>query len=518
MAAKQSFVRGAAVLAAAGAISKLLGAIYRIPLARMIGGEGMGLYQMAYPIYTTILALATAGVPVAISVLVARRESQGLSGDSQRLLSVSLILLGTIGFCLSAALFLAAPYLASRVLHEPRASLALAAIAPAITFAALMSVWRGYFQGHQWMLPTAVSQVVEQLVRVIFVLVLAFFLLPRGLTYAAAGATFGAVMGGIAGLLVLMGFYTWFRKKKKAEVKVFNVSGESNRELALNMVKLAVPISLGSVVVPLVQMLDAVIVPGRLASIGYTTARATELYGQLSGMASVLINLPTIFTISIATSLVPAVSEAVASSGNRAAIERINNGLRLGAMIAWPCALGLFVLATPIMDLLFATPEAGIPLMPLSFSVLVLAAFQISSASLQGMGRADLPLRHLIVTGLIKVIMNYTLTGMPMLGIMGPGFGTVLAFGIGSCLNLFRLVRLSGIKIEVHRHLRIAFCGIVMGVGVKYLYDFMVLAALDSHLATLVAIMLGAAIYGVLLALYGELDRVLIRRLLRSFR
>ena len=174
------------------------------------------------------------------------------------------------------------------------------------------------------------------------------------------------------------------------------------------MIKLAIPVSFGAVVVPLVQMLDAVIVPSRLMATGYSTAQATELYGQLSGMASVLINLPTIFTIAISTSLVPAISEAIARQDRLDLQGRLNHAVRAAMLVALPSAAGLYVLAHQITDLLFASPEAGIPLEPLAFSVIVLAAFQISSAALQGLGKPNIPLRNLIITGLFKVFLIFT--------------------------------------------------------------------------------------------------------------
>jgi stage V sporulation protein B len=300
---KGSFLKGAVILSVAGAISKVLGAIYRIPLARLLGGEGMGLYQMAYPIYTTILSLATAGVPVAISVLVSRKETQGFTGDSKKIFRVSLIILSLLGIILTLLVMQSAHFLAEKVLHQPRAYYPIMAVAPAIFFSGLMSVFRGYFQGHQWMIPTAVSQVVEQLFRVTAVLILAVLLFPRGLQYAAAGATSGAAVGGIAGLLVLGVYYIYFRNRSSSN-SILHYSGTTSGELAREFVRLAVPVSFGAVVFPLVQVLDAIIVPGRLMAINYSTSQATALYGQLSGMAAVLISLPTIFTISISTSMV----------------------------------------------------------------------------------------------------------------------------------------------------------------------------------------------------------------------
>jgi len=510
---KGNFLKGALVLSIAGAISKILGAVYRIPLARLLGGEGMGLYQMAYPIYTTILALATAGVPVAISVLVSRKETQGYNGDSKRIFRVSLLMLFFFGIILTLLIMQIAHFLAGSVLHEPRAYYPILAVAPAIFFAGLMSVFRGYFQGQQWMMPTAVSQVIEQLFRVTAVLILAFLLFPRGLEYAAAGATFGAVVGGFVGLIVLIIFYWSYQKKNKAETLRFGPS--SSFDLAGEIIRLAIPVSFGAVVLPLVQMLDAIIVPGRLMSIGYTTSQATSLYGQLSGMAAVLISLPTIFTIAISTSLVPAVSEALAEKDFLGLNSRLNYGLRAAMIISLPCAAGLYVLAVQICDLLYAAPEAGIPLEVLAFSTIVLAAFQLSSAGLQGIGRPEIGMRNLLVTGGLKVVFNYSLTSIPMLNIQGAAIGTVMAFAFGSALNLYYLQRYTGIHYELGRLLKLVLVTIVMGISVKLSYGLVVGMGLHSHLATLLAICVGVAIYGGLLLILKEIDMEMVKRLTR---
>ena len=490
---KKNFLRGALVLSIAGAISKLLGAIYRIPLARLLGGEGMGLYQMAYPIYTTILALATAGVPVAISVLVSRKETEGYSGDSRKIFRVSLLILFIFGIILTLLVMQSAHFIANNVLEEPRAYYPILAVAPAIFFAGLMSVFRGYFQGHQTMIPTAVSQVLEQLFRVTAVLILAFLLFPRGLEYSAAGATFGAVVGGIVGLIVLGIYYLSFRSKSKTQGRVLQYSGDSSMKLAREMITLAIPVSFGAVVLPLVQMLDAVIVPGRLMAISYTTSQATALYGQLAGTA---------------------VSEALAVKESRLLNSRINNAFRAGMLISFPCAAGLYILAFPICDLLYATPEAGLPLEPLAFSCIVLAAFQLSSAGLQGIGHPEIAMRNLIITGIIKVILNYTLTSVPTLNIQGAAIGTVTAFLIGSMLNMIYLQKLTGVVYEGKRMVKIALVTVVMTLGVKFIFQGLVGADIHSHIATLLAITAGMGIYGILLLMLKELDWDMVKRLI----
>ncbi|HNX93037.1 MAG TPA: polysaccharide biosynthesis protein, partial [Syntrophomonas sp.] len=355
-------------------------------------------------------------------------------------------------------------------------------------------------------------QVVEQLFRVTAVLILAYLLFPRGIEYSAAGATFGAVVGGVAGLIVLIIFFWRFQRQKNSQDLLY--SPERSRDLASEFIRLAVPVSFGAVVLPLVQVLDAIIVPGRLMSINYTTSQATALYGQLSGMAAVLISLPTIFTISIATSLVPAVSEALASQDRRNLNDRINSGIRAGMLISLPCAAGLYVLAVQICDLLYAAPEAGIPLEILAFSTIVLAAFQLSSAGLQGIGRPEIAMRSLLVTGVLKVILNYSLTSVPMLNIRGAAIGTVLAFGIGSFLNLFFLKRYTDVRYETGRLVKLLLITTAMGASVKICYGTVVGLGLHSHLATLLAICIGVAVYAVLLLLFKEFDLKMIKKML----
>ncbi len=510
---RQSFLKGAVILSIAGAISKILGAIYRIPLARLIGAEGIGLYQMAYPIYTTILALATAGVPVAISILIARKETQGFPGESRRILRASLVMLTVLGLLLTLLVIASSKTLAWYVLKDGRAYYAIMAVAPAIFLAALMSVFRGYFQGQQTMLPTAASQVVEQIFRVSAVLFLAYLLYPRGLEYAAAGATFGAVVGGVGGLLVLILFYYWHcHQQRQTGLRLLHTN-TSSWDLAVEMIRLAVPVSFGAVVLPLVQMLDAVIVPGRLLALNFSTSQATALYGHLAGMAAVLISLPTIFTISIATSLVPAVSEALTRKDRGLLNERLNYAFRAGMIISFPAAAGLFILAFPICDLLYGQAEAGIPLEPLAFSAIVLAAFQISSAGLQGIGRPEIAMRHLIITGMLKVLFNYSLTSVPALNIRGAAIGTVAAFTVGSLLNILSLKKATGIKYEAGRMLKLILITIIMALSTSSFYSWLLGYDISSHLATAGAILCGMAVYLVLLLITREMDWDMVRRI-----
>jgi len=395
--AGSGYFRGAAILAGAGFISKLLGALYRIPLARLLGGEGMGLYQMAYPIYTVVLSLSTAGIPVAISILVAERLALGDISGAKRIFRVALLLMAGTGAAFSFLVFNNASFLAERVLHEPRAYYAIAAIAPAIFFASVVSVLRGYFQGFQQMKPTALSQVVEQLVRVATVLLLAWWLLPAGIEWSAAGAAFGAVTGGVVALVVLVLIYRRFRPTTRIRQKRDDFSSGSTMGLMGRMLVIALPLSLGGMVMPLMQAIDAVIVPLRLQVAGYSAARSVELFGQLTGMAGTLLNLPAIMTMAIATSLVPAVSEAVSLRKLGMVQNHLRTSLRATLLFVFPAACGLWVLASPIGVLLYDLEEVGQSLMALAPGVIFLGLYQVSSGSLQGLGKPYIPAGNLLV-------------------------------------------------------------------------------------------------------------------------
>lgn len=500
---EKRFLQGTIILSLAGFTSKVLGALYRIPLARILGGEGMGLYQMAYPIYTGILALSTAGVPVAISILVAEKLAQGDYGGAKKVFSVALTLLVTMGLFFALLVFSSAYVLAERVLQEPRAFYPIVAISPAVFFTAVVSAFRGYFQGHQEMVPTALSQVIEQLVRVITVLTGAWLLLPYGIEFGAAAATFGAVTGGAAALLVLLSLYVRFPRPASAG-KVF--SRESSVSLVRRIVQIALPLSVGGLVMPLMQMVDALIVPVRLQAAGLTASRATELFGQLTGMAGSLINLPSVIISSLTISLVPAVSEAVAQRQFFQAWARVSTCLRLTVLLCLPAAAGLSILAGPICQLLYDVAEAGVSLFYLAPGLVFLGLYQTTAGALQGLGRTAIPVFHLFLGLLLKSGLNYFLTAVPGVDIRGAALSSVMAFLLAFLLNYRALRRLAGLQMSF---LEMVFSPLVatgiMVVAVKYSYETLLLTV-SSGLATLSAVLLGILIYGISLLLLGGIS------------
>ncbi len=495
------FLRGAFVLSAAGIVIKLMGAVYRIPLARLIGGEGMGLYQMAYPVYTMILALSTSGIPVAISILVAKKEAQGDYAGGKRVFLVALLVLTLFGLLLALLMFFASYWLAENVLHDTRAFLPLIAISPALFITAVMSAFRGYFQGNQIMTPTAVSQILEQSVRVITVLVLAYLLMPYGIEFAAAGATFGAVTGSLAALLVLFAFYASFKDKKNTDTSI------KQKDPIFLLIKwiaaIAIPLSLGGLVMPLMQLVDAVLIPFRLQASGFSIARATELFGQFSGMANTLINLPAVITLSLAISLVPAISAVMVEKQMGQVRQRIATAIRFAFIIGIPASVGLWILATPIAELLYDTPEVGISIAILSPTALLLGLYQTTTAALHGIGKTYLPVKNLFIGVFIKGILNYVLVGIPALGIVGAGIASITGFSVALLLNYLDVKKHTQIKLQWYKILVVPVIAVsIMSFAVIGVYNFLE-AFVGNNIATLVAVLIGGAIYGLGILVLG---------------
>ena len=502
---KDTFLRGALILTFAGIIVKVIGSVNRILLSRLLGGEGIGLYQMAYPIYLLALSVSSAGIPVAISIIVAEKIAISDFYGANRVFRISLKLLGITGIIFTFLLYFGAGWLIEEhFVRDARAYYAIIALAPAIFFVTVLSSYRGYFQGLQMMTPTAVSQIFEQLLRVITMIALAYYLLPLGLEYAAAGASFGAVPGAVVGLLVLIYFYYRNRVDLKKKISTQPATQqEPSLKIISRIVKLALPVSLANIMLPVVASIDLFIVPARLEVAGYTVTQATELFGYLTGMAVALINLPTILTASLAASLVPAVSEAFTLHNHQRIYQRTSMAMRIANLITIPSFVGMYLLAMPISQMLYGTPNAGTPIAILSIGIVLLGIHQVSTGVLQGLGHTTIPLCNMIVAAVVKILMSWTLTAIPSLGIQGAAWATNADFGVAAFLNMYFVYRYVGFTIHIKDTGKSIVAAIVMGGVVLLVYDNIMLKIFHNTIATLLAIGAGGFVYGMTLLFLG---------------
>ncbi|MGN8833975.1 putative polysaccharide biosynthesis protein [Allisonella histaminiformans] len=501
---KNSFIQGAVILAVSGIIVKLIGAVSRIYLSRLLGGEGIGLYQMAYPIYLLCLSISTAGLPVAISIMVSERNAIHDFLGGQRILKIALSVLTLTGLLFSVGLYFGSSVLIDHhIVRDPRAYWSLIALAPAVFCATISATMRGYFQGLQNMTPTAVSEVIEQFVRVVTMIGLAIILLPKGLEFGAAGATFGAAPGAAAAILTLGWFYWHDRKHRKMWYMSQDKSivPDSTWNIMKRLFILAIPVSCANIMIPIVSNIDLFIVPKRLEVAGFNVEQATTLFGYLTGMATALINMPTIVTSSMSSSLVPGISEASIKKDFDTIRRRARTALRLASVFTLPAAIGLGVIATPISTMLYATENAGPCIAVMSIGIFFLGIQQVTTGILQGLGKTAVPFINLIVSGCVKVAFSWNLTAMPQFGVLGAAFATDTDFAVAAALNLLFLYRYMRFNMDYGHLLKVAIASAVMGGAVYFSFGAIIGAIHSNTLSALLAICIGVVVYalGILL-------------------
>lgn len=504
---KKSFVGGALILGVAGILVKVMGAVFRIPIGNLLAGGGLACYQAVYPIYSILLALSTAGIPVAISRLVSERIAIDEYKAAHEVYRASLKLLAGIGIVTAAACFAGADVI-MKAAGLQEAAPALRALVPALLLIPIMSSMRGYFQGMQQMRPTAISQLFEQLFRVVIGLWLAWFLLTRAggtLEKAAAGATFGASAGAIAGLAVVYLIYIFNRKSIFRKIKRGAATmKESTGSIIAKILIIAIPITIGACIMPLMNLIDTKIVMARLVDIGYDSETSKVMYEQLSGFAGTMINFPQIIIQSVAISLVPAISMAFKIKAKDELRDNVRMGLKLSMLIAFPCGAGLGILAAPILGLLYAGQrEAAVGAAPclqiLSGALIFLAVAQTLTGVLQGVGKQLVPVINLLIGSVFKIIFTYILVGIPALNVNGAAIGTGIAYIIAATLDFIAVRKFTGAKIDlVHTYVKPILATLVMGAFTWISYR--VFAGLAGNaIAVCISIIVSVAVYGVMI-------------------
>ena len=524
---KDKFLKGALILTVAGLMVKVIGSVNRILLSRLLGGEGIGLYQMAYPIYLLMLSVCSAGVPVAVSIIVAEKVAKNDYAQAHRIFKVTLGLMAVFGLFFALTLYGLAGFLVSTGwIRDGRAYYALVVLTPAVFFSSILASFRGYFQGYQMMTPPAVSQILEQLVRVLVMIGLAYLLLPRGLEYAAAGAAFGAVPGGLTGLLVLTWFYRKARKewKRKIEEQTETVA-ESVESIARRLVLLAIPVSCANLLIPVTSSIDMLLVPNGLGRAGFgveaaTTlfgyltgmaqpllmmATATTLFGYLTGMAQPLLMMATIPTLSLAASLVPAVSEACTLRLSDEILRKTESAFKICMLVVAPASVGMWALSGPISGTLYGTMKAAPVIAHLAPSIACLGIFQVTTGALQGIGKTAIPMWNMLFGAVVKAVAVWQLTSVAAFHILGAAWASNLNFALVAAINIFFLYR-NGIPFPVRDSLKILLASLCMGLAGKMAALFF----MDKG-SIVVALLAGMAVsvlvYGTAVMLLGCMTR-----------
>jgi len=509
---KESFIKSAAILSLAGFIVKILGAIYRIPLTNLIGTEGIGYYQPAYNIYNLLLVVSLSGFPTAIAKLVSEKRALKNFEGAYQIYKVSRWGLFIIGLVSSIFVFVFARQLVT-FLGYPGSYYSMLALVPALFAVPLLSSYRGFFQGNQNMTPIALSQIIEQIFRVLTGLFLAYTFINVGLEEAAAGATFGASVGGIAALILISLMFLLSRKNIRQEIESSpNNKTENTWDIVKKLLSIAVPITIGASIAPLMGLVDSYLVSSRLSAIGYTSVQIADMFGELSGTAQTLINFPQVFSTAVAMSLVPAITDAFTKKQYSKLNATSNAGVRLSLIIGLPCGIGLYMLAEPIIALLYSSlgPEkhasAGALLEILAISVIFLTLVQAFTAILQSINKQFHPVKNLGIGLVVKIILSYILISMPSINIKGAAISTTAAYLIVAILNWYDInyntpVKINMIKIAAKPLLSSAILAVVVWLSFK-----LCKTVINSQgLSTLISIAIGVIAYVISLFLTGAI-------------
>lgn len=519
--AKKSLVKGAAVLAVAGIVVKILGAFFRIPLANLIGADGMANYSPAYALYAFLLVFATAGLPVAISKMVSERCATGQFREAERVFKLSrtlMITIGVIGFCL---LFFFSDFIAELV-KVPGSALSMKATAPALLLVPIMSSYRGYFQGMQEMVPTAISQVVEQIFRVGIGLAAAWILFSSANDImgfsaderGAAGGCFGASAGAVGGLITVLIIYLIARKGIKRRIKNEVIrETESGAFILKRIAAIAIPITIGATIMPMVNLIDAAIVNIRLLDAGFSKAAAETMYGQLTGFAEPLVAFPQVIMTSIVVSLVPMVSAAHKINNYKERNNTISLGIRMSTIIAFPCAAGMFALAGPILLLLYPTQRASalstVPtLQALCIGFIFLALITTMTGALQGIGKQVVPVINLFLGVVVKFGVTWFLTAIPGINIVGAAIGTIVAYIVAASLDFTALKKFTEFELRPNMTLfKPLVASVIMGVIVALVYKGFFAFIGSNTIATFLSVIIGVLVYGIIILRLKAIER-----------
>ncbi len=509
MSEKRTFIKGAAILSISGIIVKLLGAALRIPLSNKIGA-GMAYYNVAYTIYAIFLVLATAGIPVAISRLVSERLSMGNGKGAHKVFTTAMKLMLAIGVGSFAICYFGAGPI-SALIKIPDAEISLKAIAPALCIVPMLSAFRGYFQGQQNMTPTAVSEIGEQVVRVVVGLALGFYLYRYGLDTAAAGATFGAGAGALVGILIISVIY--FANGRRLEVRQRRTTGrdESQRSILKKIAWIAVPVIIGAEIMPTMSFVDTSIIVARLQATGWSAEDALDLYSQYGAYCDTLISLPQTFTQAIAVSMVPSIAAFFWQNKIEKVNANIKISMRLTMILACPCAVGLFVLARPILAMLYPDQlESALAAVPtlrvMTVGVILLAISQTTTGALQSIDRQMTPVKNLAIGACAKIVITYVLVGIAPINVKGAAIGTNAAYLIALLLNMWSVKKNTGVKFDVvMTYVKPMAASLIMGVCVYAVY-ILLLGYTAGCIATIASILAGIAVYAVTIIRLGAIS------------
>lgn len=480
---KTGFIKGAAILAATSIVCKVLGVLFRVFAIRILGEQGMYFYEKVYPTYSWLLIISSSGIPIAISRMVAARIARGAFSEADKVFRKAFWMLFALGTVTTAVMFLGADFIARYLLdsHEPGMRYSLMALAPALFFTSILCAYRGYLQGLQRMNGTSISQLAEQVFKMLFGLSLAAALARRyaGTPFASAAGSVGILLGvTISEVLAIAAIYPVYRKERSAlPPECVSAKQSEDEHIIRTLLSIAVPITLGASILPIANVLDSAMITRLLISSGIKPPQAERLYVILCTYVRSIINLPAGLSTSLAMAAVPAIATAAARNNGDDVRQLSAMSIKLAMAIGVPCAVGLSVLARPIIFLLYGSIlptslDIAVSLMHVAaFTVVFISLSQTATGALQGVGKQRLPVYFLLIGGLTKILINIICIRIPGINVLGAVFSNLACYGIAGILDTVALLFVTRTKLSVKdTFVKPAFASAVMGAAAWGIY------------------------------------------------
>ncbi len=499
---KNNLVLQGSILALASLLVRLIGMLYRIPLVNILGDEGSGYYGSAYTIYSFMLIVSSYGFPAAISKLVSARLAKNKYKEAHILFRTTLFFAVFIGLISSSIVYFGAEWF-TNFIEIPKSKYALQGLAPALFIFSFMSVFRGYYQGMNTMIPTAVSQIIEQIFNAGFSLLLAALLLSRGLEYGAAGSSLGTASGALASAVFLVFVYFVMRPmiNGKCDSDIHPLDSENIVYYWKLLMMTSIPIIIGTSAFHLTNLVDMIMFNRALAFHGYSTTQISELYGILEGKYKIIITLPVSIAAAMATASIPSVTKSLVLNDYDIVKKKVDLAIRSVLIIAIPASVGIFVLAGPILELLFTNLEyidITTSILKLgSISVVLFGLSTISIGLLQGLDLLRLPVIHSLISLVIKIVFNVLFLYVINANLYGAVITNIIFAGTSAFLN-FRSIR-KHIKLKLNLYKTIlapTLASLIMGCGTIGLYTLFNLK-LSGDMSTVLVLPFAVIIYGV---------------------
>ncbi len=503
-----SFIKQAAILACAGLLVRVIGFLYRLPLTNMIGDEGNGIYSAGYYLYNFFLVMSSAGLPVAISKMVAERIALGQYTNARRTFRVSMIVAGTLGLICTLLMLAFAEQFCSWIRSE-RSYYCIITLAPTVFVCSIMSVYRGYFQGRGTTVPTALSQIVEQIFNAVLSVYFAWLLMNvmgKGVEFGAAGGTAGTGIGALAGLITIIIIYVLNAKsinQSYSEDKR-DYPLQSFREIASDLFRIAIPVITGTAIFSMTNLIDMVMVNSRLEATGiYTSEEIDALYGLLTGKYVTLTTLPVVISTSLATAAIPTIATSMVLKDTEAVKTKVDTTLRVTMIVSIPAAVGLGALGDQILYMLFPNYPAGGSLLKAgALSIILLALSQISTGVLQGIGKVKAPALNALIGSIAKIPVNYFLIAIPDINIIGAVISTTVCYLFASLLNFRALVKATEVKPDyVGMLVKPSIASVFMALVCIFGYKFLYMLIPNNTVATVIVICFAIIVYFIAMVL-----------------